>query len=177
MNQRTAEFANIDEMLAAIAEGNTEALAQLYHRASASVYAFALSILKNTTDAEDVLHDCFVRIFTSAGSYRSKGKPMAWILTITRNLCMKRFQEQQRTSELKHQDWNSFAANDPTASNDDRILIRECMLSLNDEERQIVILHAVAGLKHRQISQLLEMPLSTVISKYNRSIKKLKANL
>ena len=164
-------------MLAAIAEGNTEALAQLYHRASAAVYAFALSILKNPTDAEDVLHDCFVSIFTSAGSYRSKGKPMAWILTITRNLCMKRFQEQQRISELNQQDWNSFAANDPTTANNDRILIRECMLSLNDEERQIVILHAVAGLKHRQISQLLELPLSTVISKYNRAIKKLKAKL
>ena len=45
---------------------------------------------------------------------------------------------------------------------------------LNQEERQIVILHAVSGLKHKEISQIMKRPLSTVLSKYNRAIKKLK---
>jgi RNA polymerase sigma-70 factor (ECF subfamily) len=44
---------------------------------------------------------------------------------------------------------------------------------LSDEERQIITLHAVSGLKHRQIAELLDIPLSTVLSKYNRAIKKL----
>ena len=45
---------------------------------------------------------------------------------------------------------------------------------LSDEERQIITLHAVSGLKHRQIAELLDIPLSTVLSKYNRAIKKLR---
>ena len=48
---------------------------------------------------------------------------------------------------------------------------------LSDGERQIVALHAVAGLRHRQIAALLELPLSTVLSKYARAIKKLKQYL
>ena len=48
---------------------------------------------------------------------------------------------------------------------------------LEPQERQIVVLHAVAGLKHREVAQLLEMPLSTVLSKYSRSLKKLKKSL
>ena len=44
---------------------------------------------------------------------------------------------------------------------------------LGAEEGQIVLLHAVTGLKHREIAQLLELPLSTVLSKYHRGLKKL----
>lgn len=177
MNQTIAEYANLDDILAEIRNGDTEALAQLYHRTATSVYAFALSILKNSHDAEDVLHDCYVNVFTSADSYSSLGKPMAWIMTITRNLCLKKLQERKRTADLDQEDWNRFSSGDSTQANNDRILVRECMLTLNDEERQIVVLHAVAGMKHRQIGALLGIPLSTVLSKYNRAIKKLRANL
>ena len=41
------------------------------------------------------------------------------------------------------------------------------------QERQVVMLHAVTGLKHREIAQLLELPLATVLSKYRRALKKL----
>lgn len=51
------------------------------------------------------------------------------------------------------------------------------MKQLTDQERQIVMLHAVAGFKHREIAELLELPLSTVLSKYRRALKKLRHSL
>ena len=48
---------------------------------------------------------------------------------------------------------------------------------LSDEERHIVVLHAVCGLKHREIAQFLGLALPTVLSKYHRSLKKLKTIL
>lgn len=42
---------------------------------------------KNTFDAMDVMQECIVKVYESAGNYRSRGKPMAWILTIAKNLC------------------------------------------------------------------------------------------
>ena len=52
------------------------------------------------------------------------------------------------------------------------------MLSaLSDEERQIVTLHALTGLRHREIAALLELPLPTVLSKYHRAIRKMRADL
>ena len=53
----------------------------------------------------------------------------------------------------------------------------KALAGLGAEERQIVLLHAVAGLKHREIAQLLELPLSTVLSKYHRGLKKLRAQM
>ena len=89
----------LDQLLVDIAEENTGALAKLYEKTSANVYSFALSILKNAQDAEDVLQDCFVNIYAAAGEYHSAGKPLAWILTITKNLCLKKLREQKKTAE------------------------------------------------------------------------------
>lgn len=56
---------------------------------------------------------------------------------------------------------------------EERIVLEAAFRVLNMEERQIVMLHAVSGLKHKEISQIVKKPLSTVLSKYNRAIKKL----
>lgn len=166
----------LDHWLAAIADGSSDALAMLYQETSSSVYAYALSLLKNSHDAEDVLHDCYLRVWTAASSYRSSGKPMAWILTIARNLCLKQLRSRSRTEDLPEEDWkNSLESAEMTS--DDKIVLRQCMEALSDTERQIVVLHAVSGFKHRQIAAHLGLPLATVLSKYHRAIKKMKAIL
>lgn len=61
-----------------------------------------------------------------------------------------------------------------SASTEDSIVLNAAMNKLSDEERQIVILHAITGLKHVEIAKLLSLPLSTVLSKYSRAKRKLK---
>ena len=66
-----------DGLILRIAEGDTAALEVLYRQTSASVYGFALSILRDPTAAEDVIQDTFVSVMQSASSYQPSGKPMA----------------------------------------------------------------------------------------------------
>lgn len=167
----------LDRLLAAVAVGDMDAFEQLYHAAHAAVYAFALSILKNSHDAQDVLHDCFVAIYGAADGYRSSGKPMAWIITITRNLCLKLLREREKTVSLSLEDWRDHLDICTRMTADDKVVLEQCMDRLSDEERQIVVLHAVAGFKHREISEMLNLALPTVLSKYHRAIKKLRAYL
>ena len=54
-------------------------------------------------------------------------------------------------------------------------LLQDALALLDKNERRVVMLHAAAGMKHREIAVLLEMPLATVLSKYHRAIKKLRA--
>lgn len=172
---RETDAAALDRCLAGIAAGDADALEELYRSTSAAVHAFALSILKNAHDAEDVLHDCYLNIHSGAGAYRSSGKPMAWILTITKNLCYQKLRERQRQADLPQEDWEPWLNASSGLTHEDRVTIRQCMDMLSDEERQIVVLHAVAGFRHREIGELLELPLSTVLSKYHRAIKKLRS--
>ena len=55
----------------------------------------------------------------------------------------------------------------------DRMALMAALEILKEDERQIVILHASAGMKHREIAASLQMPLATVLSKYRRAMKKL----
>lgn len=48
---------------------------------------------------------------------------------------------------------------------------------LSSEESAIVVMHAVSGMKHREIAEVTGLSLSTVLSKYNRALKKMKAEL
>lgn len=161
----------LDGYIDRMAKGDTQALEQLYRAAAPGVYAYALSILKNSHDAQDVLQETFLNVYSSAATYHSQEKPMAWILTIAKNLCFKRLKELQRFGQAP------FTLIDNKVSTDDKLVIEACMNVLTDEERQIVVLHAVSGFKHREIAKLLSLPLSTVLSKYHRALKKMKASL
>ena len=167
----------LDSLLLAVINDDKCALEKLYKLTSASVYSFALSILRNEEDAKDVLQDCFVILYKEAKRYRPKGNPMAWILTVTKNICLMKLRQRKKDSDTPLEDLAFTLAAPEGISAEDRIVIEAALNSLSSEERQIVILHAVAGLKHREIARLLDLALPTVLSKYNRSLKKLRKML
>jgi RNA polymerase sigma-70 factor (ECF subfamily) len=160
-----------------IANGDKDALGLLYEQSKDAVYGFALSILQNAHEAEDVLQDTFVSVYASARSYKSMGKPMAWILTTTRNLSLMKLRQRQKTADLSEDEWSLFIAESTAVSSEDKLLLTAALQTITPEESQIVMLHAVAGFKHREIAGVLELPLSTVLSRYSRAIKKLKSTL
>lgn len=164
----------LDRYLDAVAAGEQAALAALYQNTRAAVYALALSILKNAHDAQDVTQDTFVRVWESAPSYRSQGSPMAWILTITRNLAYTKLRQAAKNVDLCEEQWDAVPAEAPGVSPEDRYFLQTALAVLTDEERRIVLLHAVSGLKHREIAALLEIPLATTLSKYHRALKKMR---
>jgi RNA polymerase sigma-70 factor (ECF subfamily) len=60
---------------------------------------------------------------------------------------------------------------------DDRIVLEGVLSLLTEEEREIVMLHAVSGMKHKEIADGLGLNLSTTLSKYHRALKKLREYL
>ncbi len=163
----------MDRAIAALQAGDQDAMRTLYAESATAVYAYALSLLKNPNDAEDVLHDCYVRVFTHAASYRSHGKPMAWLLTIAKNRCYSILRERSHFADPDEEDLPSMDFAPP----EQRIVLEACMQQLSERERQIVVLHVVSGLKHREIAALLSLPLGTVLSQYRRAIGKLRTRL
>ena len=165
--------AELERLIGAVADGNTEAFAELYRRTKGAVYALALSVLRSPQDAEDVMQDTFLSLQAGAGSYRAQGTPMAWIMTVCRNHSLKRLQT--RKHEPLPEEWELSEARG--LSQEERVLLRQLLSSLGEAERQIVALHAAAGFKHREIAAMLGLPLATVLSKYHRAMKKLRKQL
>ncbi|HIU66933.1 MAG TPA: RNA polymerase sigma factor [Candidatus Caccomorpha excrementavium] len=166
-----------EELLLKIGRGDSDALARLVQTAGKAVYAYILSIIRNPEDADDIYQDTFLKIQTSAADYKPQGKPLAWIFTIARNFCMMRYRQDQKRAEMGYEELENMPALSRIEKKEDRMVLEAALGILTEEERQIVILHAVTGLKHREIARMLSMPLSTVLSKYRRSLTKLKAHL
>ena len=171
------ERRELDELLSGVAAGDREALAQLYRRTRTAVYGLALSYVKNAHDAQDVTQDTYVRVWDSAYQYKPQGSPMGWLLAVARSLALMKLRQGSRQEQLEDEEWDAIPAESPAVTPEDRQVLQQAMAALADEERQVVMLHAVTGLKHREIAHLLEMPLATVLSKYHRALKKLRVQL
>lgn len=171
------ERRELDELLSGVAAGDREALAHLYRRTRTAVYGLALSYVKNAHDAQDVTQDTFVRVWDSAYQYKPQGSPMGWLLAVARSLALMKLRQGSRQEQLEDEEWDAIPAESPAVTPEDRQVLQQAMAALTDEERQVVMLHAVTGLKHREIAHLLEMPLATVLSKYHRALKKLRVQL
>ena len=167
----------LQQLLIRIADGEREALAELYRHTRAAVYGLALSYLKNAHDAQDLTQDVYVQVWGCAEQYRPTGSPMGWLLAVCRSLCLMRLRREARHTALSEEEWDASPAQECGLNADERILLQHALASLGDAERRIVLLHAVTGLKHREIAALLELPLPTVLSKYHRALKKMRSFL
>lgn len=166
-----------DALIQGIASGNEAALHKLYECAYESIYGFSLSIVKNTYDAEDVLQETFLTIYRNAPGYLPKGKPMAWIFTIARNLSLMKLRERQKTCMLEENQVEHSTAFTQIETVEQRLVLQTALCALQEEERQILMLHVLGGLKNREIAAVLEIPMNTVLSKYHRVVKKMRKAL
>lgn len=165
-----------EDLLKQVGEGSQEAFKKLYENTDKALYGFILSILRNSYDAEEVMQETYMKIWTSASGYQAQGKPLAWMFTIARNLCYMKFREQKYQADVGLEELNQgengeFCPQIESAA--DKLVLQAALRALKEEERQIVLLKNSSGLKHREIAQIMGMPLATVLSKYNRAMKKL----
>ncbi|MBQ3783696.1 MAG: RNA polymerase sigma factor [Lachnospiraceae bacterium] len=160
-----------------IAEGNKDAFRILYEQTYQSIYVYLLSIVQNKEEAEDLLQETFIRVRLYVDRYSDQGKPLAWMFTIARNLAYMRLRELKKKSFQEFETIQDMIGFSVIQNVEDRIVLEGAFQVLNDEERSIVLLHAVSGMKHKEIASILNKPLSTVLSKYNRAIKKLNQEL
>lgn len=173
MEERYNKNSHIEQLLLAISSGDSASMGVLYDLIKTDVFAYALSKLGNKSDAEDITQDTFVQVYKHAKQYVSKGKPMAWIITIELNLINRFFVLKARTSPFEECFENTPSNEDVQEKVVDNAFLSQLLSVLNEEEREILVLHVVSGMKHREIAKVLSKPLSTVLSKYNRAIKKL----
>ena len=160
-----------------ISNGDVSATGKLYELIDSDVFAYALSKTANKADAEDIVHDTFVQVWKNATQYKPMGKPLAWVFTIEINLIRRQFNKNQKIIPLDETIERESDDDDLAERIIESEFLRQILKTLSEEEREIISLHIVSGLKHREIARLLKKPLSTVLSRYNRAIKKLQMQI
>jgi RNA polymerase sigma-70 factor, ECF subfamily len=172
------------ELLRQIGAGDPDSFEDLYDRFSGVLFAAALQILNDQRDAEDVLQDVFVQIWDKARLYSpSRGKPLTWAMTLTRNKAIDRLRSSQRRFRLQDQVEKESKVTARAISRDgadevDAIeksrIVRSAVLELSKEQRQAIELAFFSGLTQNEIAAELSQPLGTVKARIRRGMLKLR---
>lgn len=168
----------IDESLfKRIARDDMTALDELYGITERTMYAFTISITKDHQRALDLMQDTYVKIISAAHLYKPMGKPLAWMFTIAKNLHYTNVKKEKRSISIEPQEVSDDKRFSYITDMEDRVVLEGVLSLLSDEEREIVLLYAVSGMKHKEIAESLGLKLSTTLSKYHRALRKLREYL
>jgi len=165
---------DIEKCILSIVNGDIEALENLYSALRVQVYGFVLSIVCDTALAEDLTQDAFIQIYNKAALYRVGTNPMAWIITIAKNIAYNSLRKGKKISFMDTEEKQEVICTEEHEDiNFNRCEIEELLSKLPIDERKIVILKAVSGFTHNEIAQMINLSEGTVKWKYYRALKKL----
>jgi len=168
----------IDERLfKRLAKEDMSALDELYAITEKTMYAYSVSLTRDHQMALDLMQDTYVKILSAAHLYKPMGKPLAWMFTIAKNLHYSNTRKEKRSIAMEPEEVADDRRFSYITDMDDRIVLEGVLSLLTEEEREIVMLHAVSGMKHKEIAEGLGLNLSTTLSKYHRALKKLREYL
>jgi RNA polymerase sigma-70 factor (ECF subfamily) len=171
------------ELLERTARGDSSAFGQLYDRLSGVLFSVAAKILIDQRDAEDVVQETFLQIWSQAHTFDQRlGKPLAWAVMIARNKAIDRIRSTQRRSRLIEQimqenssELTGTPAPDVSAgSGESSEKVRGCVKGLPAEQRQTIEMAFFAGLTHAEVATTLGQPLGTIKARIRRGMLRLR---
>lgn len=166
---------DIDERLfVRIGDNDMDALEELYNQTERTLYAYILSIARNHDETLDLMQETYIKIMSSAHLYKPMGKPLAWMFTIAKNLYLSELRKTKREINFETERVEDDLSFSYVKDYEDRIVLETSLNILDAEEREIVLLYAVSGMKHREIADSIGLKLSTTLSKYHRALKKIR---
>ncbi len=161
---------NVNKLMKKLKDGDLSAFELLYETASKSVYYMALSVLKDSFAAEEVMQDTFIRALNNLDKLDENMNAMNWLLTISKNLAINRYRKMKREVAVDPADLLDSRVH----CDEDGSLIDFAMRNLSETEFRILMLCELDGFKRREVARMLGMPLSTVTWHYRQALKLLK---
>ena len=176
-----ADRAAFDRM----ARGDHDALGEIYDRHGRLVYSLAFRIVRDQSDAEDVVQEVFSQAWRQASRYdAARGSVLAWLLTLTRSRSIDRLRGRRARPEPTVDEGVFNAIPDRGAPADALVAsagqaaqVRAAVDGLSVLQRVAIELAFYEGLTHAEIAERLEVPLGTVKTRIRQGLLKLRDRL
>lgn len=172
-----------DILISRSKNGDLEAFELLVKRYENKVYTVAYRFLGNHADASDLAQEAFLRLYQSLSGFRGESGFMTWMYRITANVCRDELRRRQKYQviSLDAEDVNNqnntmsqLPGRDPTPeealeNKEFNELIQQCLLSLSEEHRLVLIMREIQDMSYEEIADVLKCSLGTVKSRLNRA--------
>lgn len=156
-----------EALMLLLRQGNNNGYALLYDRYGAMLFGVIKRIVGTIEDAENILQDCFVKIWRNADSYdASKGKLATWLLNIARNTAIDFTRSKAYAQRLKNQSIDNIVSFSTNASEQvvstDAIGLHRLVQTLTPQCREVIEWMYFEGYTQQEISENFGLPLGTV---------------
>jgi len=150
-----------------------------------ALYGFAMTLVRNQTEAEDLVQETYLRAVRAFGQLMPDSNLKSWMFAIMRNVWLNQLRHARsgpRFVELDaemedHSYWLDRVTKDPHASyveKMERQEVRAAIESLPQLHREVVLLRDIEGFSYQQIAAILGCPAGTVMSRLGRAREKLR---
>lgn len=156
------------------------------------LFGAALGMTRNRADAEDLVQETFMKAYTKFHQYQQGTNIKAWLYRILTNTYITQYRKAQHSPQRSGgedvEDWQLAAA----ASHDEKGLVsaeaealdnipsaelRSALEALSEDQRVVVLLSDVEGFAYKEIAEMLDIPIGTVMSRLHRGRKNLRDSL
>ncbi|MEO6245518.1 MAG: sigma-70 family RNA polymerase sigma factor [Opitutaceae bacterium] len=176
------------QLLQRVAKGDKQAFGELYDRFSGPLLGAAQQILRDSAEAQDIVHDAFVTVWEKSATFEvTRGSAFAWAVTLVRNRAIDRVRMRRRRADLLAQSVPSdfgyadaateTIGSDSAALGDDARAVRAAVSTLPVEQKRALELAFFSGLTQEEIARKLSAPLGTVKARIRRGLLKLRESL
>jgi len=172
--------ADLARLLVAASRGQEFAWREIVERYSRRVFALVKSRCRDFDLAEELTQSVFVTVAAKLGQglYNEQGRFESWLFRVTMNRVRDHVRRIKRQATVNDSDGlmqQRAAAAEGQAGTDDRLgALREAMGQLTDADREIIELRHHGELSFKQMAELLEEPVGTLLARHHRALKKMK---
>lgn len=162
-------------------QGDTAALAEIYERYKDRIYRTALAITRDPAAAEDILQECFVRLFTHADRLHTDEPIGPWLYRVAVNLSADWLSHRQRWFGLVNrlvERWTApLRVEREVEERELQEKVQNAIRSLPLAQQVVVVLYYLEGLSLKEIAEILEVPEGTVKSRLHYAREALRERL
>ncbi len=170
---------DIDEktLVSRCRDGNDDAWRELVDRFGPKVYAIAYHFTMKREDAEELSQEIFLKIFENLHRYDGGFPLVAWVLSVSRNLCIDRYRRRKREKSFRFVSDDAVAAllrsdDDPASmalKKERTRLLFSALAEIPEDLAEILVLRDLNGLAYDEIGKALDLPDGTVKSRLFRA--------
>jgi RNA polymerase sigma-70 factor (ECF subfamily) len=188
--KKTSSGKEVQDIIERALSGDQGAFAELLNRHKRLAYQLALGIVKNPSEADDLVQESFIKAFRSLARYNPQYAFTTWLCKIVSNHCLDHLRRKKiqsisldepipgRTSDIKREipDW-SCNPEQLLARKQQMLSIDQAIDALPPRYKRVIVLRHKEDRTYEEISQILKIPLGTVKAQIFRARELLKKKL